>query len=557
MINVLIISGGSFQGSTLIKGLKCSSQVRIHLADCYPENINKYECEVFHEVPFIRQNDDFLNTIQRIVAEEGIDIVFPSTDYELELLSNNKKRIESAGARLSISDPALNNVLINKIRTFDYLKRHGFPLLKAIDIHHSVTEYPIIGKPASGFGGKGLVVLKNQSERNQALQTIDVENYLWMPFIDEFEEFSVDFAISFKGEISPIVIRKRIRTAGGFAVIAQYAIDETIRRQVSRLADTLKDDGGYGIFNVQVIKYNNDSYTFSDINPRVGTSSVFTIGMGVNLPLFMCSSLLACFKNDSEGTKTCKNAKMVRNLSEKWLRIMSKEEVEGVVFDLDDTLIDQKLWIFDKLSLVYAKHAEQLPGKEIFMFAACHFIEEGKRSTLFDELQHKFNLSDRLHSELIESFRQAQPESIRVFRDVADNLARLKRFGLKIGLLTDNPVRSQQQKIKMLPFNNLFDAIVFSMATGREKPDKLPFEKIASEIGVKTDKLVMVGDNLYRDCYGAINANYQSAFFIERQGTFFNFQYQYLLNSFHLPAEKIVRITSFNELYYSIAESVV
>ena len=557
MINVLIISGGSFQGSTLIKCLKYSTRVRIHLADCYPDNINKYECEVFHEVPLIRRKDDFLNAIRRIIVEERIDIIFPSTDFELELLSNNKKQIESAGAKVAISDPALNNVLINKIRTYDYLKRHGFPLLESIDIQHSVTEYPVLGKPSSGFGGKGLIVLRNQDERHQILQTIDVENYLWMPFIGEFEEFSVDFAISFEGEISPIVIRKRIRTAGGFAVIAQHAIDENIRRQVSRLADTFRQDGGCGIFNVQVLKYDNDSYAFSDINPRVGTSSVFTLGLGLNLPLYMCSSLPACSRNDSEDTNILKNAKMVRNLSEKWLGIIPREEIEGVVFDLDDTLIDQKLWIFDKLSLVCAKHAAQLPGKEIFMFAACQFIEEGKRSDLFDELQHKFDWSDRLHSDLIESFRQAQPESIHVFRDVTDNLKRLKRLGLKIGLLTDNPVRSQKQKIKMLSFINLFDAIVFARDTGKEKPDKLPFEKIASEIGVKTDKLAMVGDNLYRDCYGAIKANYQSAFFIERQGTFFNFKYQYLLNSLDLPAEKIVRITSFNELYYSIAESVV
>lgn len=556
MFNVLIVSGGSFQGSTLIKGLYCSPRVRIHLADCYPDNINKYECDKFHEVPLVFHSEIFIKRIKQIVIEENIQVVFPSTDIEIGVLSKYKKSIESRGTKVAVSDFSLNGILTNKIKTYRFLKANGFSLLDLIDPQNQKVPYPIIGKPIHGSGSKGIVIVRNENDHKRTFKSISIKDYLWIPFIEDFEEFSIDFAISFKREISPIIIRKRIRTAGGFAVITESEDNEHIRQQIAHLAEIFKNKGGCGIFNVQVIKYNDNSYHFSDINPRVGTSSVFAFEAGVNLPLLMCAFLW----DDTGAHKISHDVhgkfKMVRNLSEKWLKIMPKGKIKGVVFDLDDTLIDQKTWVFDKLSIMHAKHAHQLPEKEAFIVSAYQLIEEGMCSTLIDELNRKFRLPESLRDELIQSFRSAQPECIRVFRDVADNLAKLKRLGFKLGLLTDNPVRSQKQKIGMLEFIHLFDAILFSRDYNREKPDKFLFDKTAAKLSVDKDQLVMVGDNLYRDCYGALKAGYQVAYFIKRRGAFFNFNHEYFVKNIKLPHEKIIKIASLNDLYYSIENGV-
>lgn len=555
MINALLVSGGSFQGSTLIKGLKRSSQICIHIADCFSDNINKYECEQFHKVPLLSKEGDFLSKIKQIAIGQDIHVIFPSTDHELQLLAKHKKSIEKTGAKIAVCDAPLNDILTHKIKTHNFLKEHGFPLLDAVNIENKSIRYPILGKPAHGFGSKGIIVLRNQEEHHQALKSINTKDFLWLPFIENFDEFSIDFAISFDHKISTITIRKRIRTSGGFAVITQREINKAIEHQVARLSDVLRENGGYGIFNVQVIKQKNGELHFSDINPRVGTSSVFTLGTGVNLPLFMCFSLKEKPNKEKIGYRTSSKVKMVRNLSERWISSLPKDKIKGVVFDLDDTLIDQKVWIFDKLRIVYKQHTRHLPKKETFLFAAHQFFEEGKRGTLIDELKSKFNLSEQLRDELIQSFRQAEPNSIRVYRDVVPNLTRLKQQGLKIGLLTDNPVRSQQQKINKLSFSNLFDTIVYSMEFEKEKPDKFLFETISEKLGVHTHNLAMVGDNLYRDCYGSINAEYLAAFFIERKEGFFNFNYSYFLNTIKLPMEKIVRIASLNDLYYGLEDN--
>ncbi len=553
MINALIVSGGSLQGSTLIKGLSSSPCVRLHLADCYHDNINKYECDKFYQVPLICHGETFIESIRKIIDEQDIHIIFPATEFELNLLSKNKEILERRGAKLAVSDFSLNDTLLNKINTYQFLKKNGFALLDFVQPQTQDVAYPIIGKPARGFGGKGIIVIRNEDEKRDVFKSINTADYLWLPFLEDFEEFSIDFAISFKREISPVVIRRRIRTAGGFAVITESEHDTYIQQQVTLLAKVIENNGGCGIFNVQVIRYDHNCYHFSDINPRVGTSSVFTLGAGVNLPLFMCASL-------GEGTvindmryDIGHKIKMVRNLSEKWLKLLPKNKIKGIVFDLDDTLIDQKTWIFDKLSIIHAKHANQLPDREAFMMASYQCIEEGKRSNLIDELKRKFQLPERLRDALIESFRLAHPKRIIVFKDVGINLENFKRLGLKLGLLTDNPVQSQKQKVERLECANLFDVILYARDYNREKPDKIVFDKMVEKLGVDAYELAMVGDNLYRDCYGALKAGFMMAYFIERKGTFFNFNQEHFKNNINLPHENIVKIASLNDLYYSIA----
>lgn len=552
MINVLVISGGGFQGSTLIECLKQSDHVLIHMADCFQENINKYECDVFHQVPLISSETDFLNAVIQIVLLHKIHVLFPSTDHELKMLSKNKDKIECHGARIAISDLPLTKILLNKLETYQFLKKNGFPLLDFVHPINIETNFPVIGKPVTGFGSKGIVIIRNKEEYQTVKETITIKDYIWLPFLDDFDEFSVDFAISFDKKISTLTVRKRVRTAGGFSVINRSENNFKISQQVKRLAKLLVHSGGYGIFNVQIMHYGRNILHVSDINPRVGTSSVFTLGVGVNLPVFMCKPFMEFEDERKISIKSLKSTIMIRNLTQKWIDVLPKGTIKGLIFDLDDTLIDQKKWIFDKLSIVYESYAQQLPEKTNFELAAYRIVEEGKRSTLFDELKKYFQLSESLRTEMIKTYRKAVPPSIYVYRDVRMNIDKLKRLGYKIGLLTDNPVQSQKQKLKKLDFIHYFDSILFSMEYKKEKPDKTLFEKIAKNLCLEKHHLAMVGDNLYRDCFGAINAGFSVAFFIHRKGGFFNFNVGHFKQLAQEKSKKIKKIQNLNELYYTI-----
>jgi FMN phosphatase YigB (HAD superfamily) len=243
---------------------------------------------------------------------------------------------------------------------------------------------------------------------------------------------------------------------------------------------------------------------------------------------------------------------MIRNIEEKWIRLFPKKTIDGLIFDLDDTLINQKVWITDKIRIMHQQYKNFLPEKKLFLFVAYRFLEEGKRSTLIDDLISHFNLPNSLRDDLIPAFRIAEPESIYVFKDVLQNLLRLKKTGLKLALLTDNPPSSQRQKLEKLNFKDIFDVIVFSQDLNLEKPEKRVFDEVSNQICISPNKLAMVGDNLYRDIYGALNAGHNFAFYLERKNTFFNFDFDKFIEVSGLATDRIIKITSLNDLYFSL-----
>jgi len=555
MLKILVTSGGSFQGSTLIKCLALSRRIQIHLADCYRDNINKYNVDYWHVVPPISESQKFLSVIESIVKGRHIDILFPATDHELDLLSRNKHLLESYGVKLALSNHHLLSVLRNKIETQFFCEKFHLPVLSKINIQEDQITFPLIGKPSQGFGAKDIIIVNDEEELRTARNYIGDRKYLWQNFLTNFVEFSTDFAIGFDGSISPIIVRKRVRTSGGFAVIAHSEYDDEIEHTISNLAKILKTEGGRGLFNAQILRTHDGQYYISDINPRVGTSAIFSLGVGINLPLFMCAALDESITYSKVHIPTSKKVKMIRNLDERWITTVPTDSIKGVVFDLDDTLIHQKQWIFDKLNLLHNHFTKELPDKKIFLSAAFHLIEEGKRSTLIDELIRHFSLKGSIKNQMIETYRLAVPDNIFVYRDVAYTLERLKKKGFKLGLLTDNPPISQKQKIDKLKFAHLFDTIILSQELNTEKPDKVLFSEAAERLTLKPESIAMVGDNLYRDIYGCINANYGAAIFIERKGSFFNFDYDLFSSLMGPEANTVIKIHSFNELYFIFCDS--
>ena len=217
---------------------------------------------------------------------EKIQLVIPSTEWELAILSQNGGRFIACGVEVAVSDPEFIAIACNKLLLHRFLIDSGLPTLPLIDPNNTTLAFPILGKPLKGWGGRDFVRAYQLTD----LTGIVFEEYVWMPLLESFEEYSVDFAINDQGEISTWVIRNRLRSFCGLCSVGELTDDPIIDKFTLQAADTFRRHGGRGIFNIQFLK-TPDGYYLSDVNPRVGTSSVFSIGFGVNLPLFLCTSL--------------------------------------------------------------------------------------------------------------------------------------------------------------------------------------------------------------------------------------------------------------------------
>ena len=99
--------------------------------------------------------------------------------------------------------------------------------------------------------------------------------------------------------------------------------------------------------------------------------------------------------------------------------------VRGVVFDLDDTLIDQKAWIADKLSRLHEIYAHCLPSRAEFLTGAFQILEEGNRSRLLDGVVELFGLPSEMRCDLIRAYREISPDEITVYADVIGALTEI------------------------------------------------------------------------------------------------------------------------------------
>ena len=523
-LNVLIVSGGGYQGLTLTKALRGSDLVRIVMADSSEENINKYFVDRFYLVPPVKRKKEFVDSILEVSEKEKVKIILPSTEIELLPLAENLKRFEEKGILVAVSNSNFLKRVLNKRLLYNLLLREGFPVLPILDIVQKGIPYPVLGKPIRGWGSRGMIILNSARDLHRYRISELKKNYVWQPYLKEFEEYSIDCVINFDGTVPDFVVRKRSKAIGGFAAISEEVHDDQVENLIKELLIFLKSKGGRGIFNFQVMKKGSD-YFISDVNPRIGTSAIYSCQFGLNPALFLCSHINRTLSQDQPRTRVqSKRLKMVRYLEELWIEDDDYYKCKGVVFDLDDTLINQKLWIFEKLEILHSNFRKILPEKKDFLLKAIQTIEEGNRNRVFDALCHEFKLSGEVQEILIRSYRRVEPKRIPFFPEVLPVLRELRKYGLKLALLTDNPLKSQKQKVSVGSLNKIFDVILYSRRFNDEKPSRRLFDGAAKQLAIPAQSLIMVGDNLYRDVLGALRAHYGFAYWVVREGTFFNFE---------------------------------
>jgi hypothetical protein len=410
LINVLLVSGGGFQGLAVLKGLLQAPHIRTVLADCYDENIGRYFAHHAHVVPPLSQRDRFLDKLFQICKAEAIDIILPSTEMELPILAANAGKFARRGAHVAVSSVEFLRRVCDKKELQSFLVEEDLPAPEVIDIAATRLKYPVLGKPRRGWGGKGQIILRSAQDRRRHSPASLRQEYIWQPFYAEFVEYSADFAINLAGAISEMSVRERVRVSGGFAVISKSLDTEAVRVLAYRFAQASVRHGGRGLFNLQIMTAGGRSF-ISDVNPRMGTSATFGYGMGMNLPVFACSDTVA-EKNEprtkvvDQGARvTQQPVTMVRYLEELFVRDEQLAGIRGIVFDLDDTLISQKRWIMAKLRDMHAIHRQTLPDSKTFLLRAVEILEEGNRSKLIDALCADFGLGADKARELIATYR--------------------------------------------------------------------------------------------------------------------------------------------------------
>lgn len=517
MIRVLITCGGGFQGLGLVRALHAAGGIRTFVCDMHPDNPVRYVAHHYLVCPLLADDDAYESFLRDTVARERIDFVFPATALDLRVLAGLHAELQSCGVTLAICRQPLLDRLLDKSSVQKLLTGAGLPAAQSIDPHQHDFSFPLIGKLADSWGGRGLEMIDSRESRDRRFASIRAKHYVWSRYFNRFEEYSADFAIGSSGTLSPIVVRKRLRTSGGFAVISESAGEPGWQALFSKVAQALADAGGYGLFNAQAIDPGSETALpfVSDINPRIGTSATHGLAEGINLPAWFIGSVRG---HAPEAPRLRRHTKSIRLLSDMALPVLPQRP-RAVVFDLDDTLVDHKRWLLAKMQALYDACFLDLADGDSYLRVAVQLIDDHEWPRLIDRTLELLDLPTTLRERAIEAYRAIEISDTPLYDDVEPVLSALREAGIKAAILTDNPPATQRSKIAHAPPLRDIETVVLSRECGGEKPRLSAFDQMARALELPPDQLVMAGDNWMRDGAGALRAGYAHAFIVRRSGS--------------------------------------
>jgi putative hydrolase of the HAD superfamily len=202
--------------------------------------------------------------------------------------------------------------------------------------------------------------------------------------------------------------------------------------------------------------------------------------------------------------------------------------VRAVLFDLDDTLFDHRLCARTALSELHGAHVA-FQARPFAEFERMHaaFLEELHHRVLTGELKLDAARQERFRrlfqavgatpdDEIVEQAAATYREGYRRIRQPVAGAARLLhlvRARALVGIVSNNLLEEQQDKLRHCGLDPFVDALVVSEEAGVSKPDAEIFEIALDRLGCAPAEAVMVGDSWAADVIGALTAGIRAIWF--------------------------------------------
>ncbi|HEY2506488.1 MAG TPA: HAD family hydrolase [Streptosporangiaceae bacterium] len=189
--------------------------------------------------------------------------------------------------------------------------------------------------------------------------------------------------------------------------------------------------------------------------------------------------------------------------------------LRGVLFDLDDTLVDHQS-AADAAVLAWA--GELGVGDEHVTvrwarISEVHYGRYQRRELSFAQQRRArvrefvgADVSDREADALFAGYLERYEAGWTVFDDAIPALRRVRAAGLTAAVFTNGDERHQRFKLSKLGLSDEIDILIASSGLPAGKPDPRAFAHALSRAGLTAGEALMVGDSLEKDVLGAIGA---------------------------------------------------
>jgi HAD superfamily hydrolase (TIGR01549 family) len=198
----------------------------------------------------------------------------------------------------------------------------------------------------------------------------------------------------------------------------------------------------------------------------------------------------------------------------------------AILFDLDDTLFDHRRSARAALTELHRLHGR---GTDLDAFERLHtmFLEVMHVEVLagrigLDEARRErfrrvflasgITLNDADVDAVASAYRSGYMTARRALEGAADLLLAIRPHA-RIGIVTNNFLEEQRDKLAYCGLAELVDVLIASEDVGVSKPERGIFDIALQRLGVSAEEAVMVGDSWANDIAGAVDAGIRAIWF--------------------------------------------
>jgi carbamoyl-phosphate synthase large subunit len=248
------------------------------VTDVNPMSPAVYAADRAFRVP-LSKDPGYIDQVLAIAIGEGVGLVIPTIDDELELFGEAAGRFAEAGIRVAVSTPGITSLCDDKYRTCQVLREHGVAAAESW-LPSALPEsprFPLFVKPRHGRGGIGAYAIRNARDLAFFL------DYVSDPIVQEYldgPEYTIDVLCGFDSRVLSIVPRRRDVIRAGVIDRGCTVNNPDLIALAKACADALPF---VGAVNIQCRVVNGRPVIF-EINPRFSGGIPLTIESGADFP---------------------------------------------------------------------------------------------------------------------------------------------------------------------------------------------------------------------------------------------------------------------------------
>ena len=451
------------------------------------------------------KDPQYIQNLIDICREDQIDLLIPTIDTDLLVLSENKEKFEMIGTRVMISAPDKIRICRDKNNTSQFFVDCGLSAPIPVNEWEKYNAgYPAFIKPKDGSSSINAFKVENKEELE--VYAGQVEDYIVQPFISG-REYTIDIFCDWDGKPISIVPRERVQVRAGEVLKTKIVLDYTMIEESKVLCSVFKPCGP---MTVQLIRDEKGVDWFIEINPRYGGGAPLSMKAGAR----SAEAILRLLDGEMiEYMTDIADGAIYSRFDQSVCITDGVGEIKGVIFDLDDTLYSEKEYVKSGFKAVSDYLGENYEETLWGYFNA--------RKPAIDELLNEIGRNIE-KNDVIRIYRSHKPD-IHLYNGVVEMIDTLKQRGIKVGVITDGRPEGQKRKLEALGLWKLVDDVIVTDELGGiqfRKPCDIAFRIMITKWRLNPSEIIYVGDNPIKDFQAPIQLGMRSLWYRNKEGIY-------------------------------------